>query len=121
MGDGVLGRGLYEELVTATLARRLGEIGDDQFLAELHELRNAEAPDRLSRHLATVVRRVLDALPEEDRSGKGLHLVRSVLHHLALDDRAVDINDDVPLVPGRVLAALLRDCPMAHPRLSKRH
>lgn len=72
--DGALGPGLKEALITGSLLRSL-----DALSASLHEtpdaLADAEAADRLSRHVAAVVARAIDARPEKDHASAGLAIV----------------------------------------------
>ena len=109
--DRDLTRGLYEELLTAALEAQIGNVPGDRLVANIQELANAEAPDRLSRHLAGVVSRAINALPEDKRAEQGLAIIRELLQNLAASADAVDPNDDVPLSPSRVFAALLDRLP----------
>ena len=72
-------------------------------------LSDTEASDRLSRHLAIVLTRAVEALPEHGRAEAGVKLVGELLTHLeSLRRGAVVYDEDVPLAPGQVLSALLR-------------
>ena len=109
--DGTLEPGLKEALITGSLRRRL-----DALNATLHERSNAlaeaEAADRLSRHVAAVVARAIDALPENDHAHAGLAIVDAVLAALADEaPHAVDLDRDAPLSPAQVLRAILRRNP----------
>jgi hypothetical protein len=79
--------------------------------AELKTLANAEAPDRLSRHLATVVTRALESLPEDTRAEAGAELIARAIEVLSQSSPAVDRDVDVPLEPAQMLAAILRRKP----------
>ncbi|WDZ87071.1 DUF3427 domain-containing protein [Micromonospora cathayae] len=57
----VPGRGIYEHLITRELAERLRQV--DPALVRHDELEPADAPDVLARHLATLARRALRAVP----------------------------------------------------------
>jgi hypothetical protein len=67
--------GLYESLVTDSLAARLESLPDDR-RAQTDGLRTAEAPDRIAWHIASVVERAIDMLPESQRTTAGAALAR---------------------------------------------
>jgi HKD family nuclease len=106
--------GVYETLVTELLAERLAaSLHADT--AAVSDLRNAEAADRLAHHLASVVERVIDSLPEAGRADAGVRLVRTLL-----DTLAARLNDDAllpdrPTEPGNVLRAIHRLNPDGSP------
>ena len=58
--------GLYEALLTGALDERLTSLVAAAVAPEVRDLADAEAADRLSRHLAAVVTRAIEALPEQD-------------------------------------------------------
>ena len=104
--------GLYETLVTRRLKRLLGELGDDSLDAELAALADAEASDRVSRHVALLLARVIEAFPEQDRAEAGWRLAGAVLR--LLDDLAgpdVGLSEEVLAEPTQVLHAILRRQP----------
>ncbi len=107
--------GLYEALVTRALDDELARLVASRVEADLRDLRNAEATDRLSRHMAAVVARAIDALPEEDRAQAGAKLVEKLIDHLGELSSAIDRDVDTPLDPARVLAAILRRKPDGSP------
>jgi hypothetical protein len=73
--------GLFEELLTARVVRQLRSLSDG-LVEDLQPLTNAEAADRLSRHLASVVARLIEGHPEDRRAAAGLALVRSTVELL---------------------------------------
>src|SRR3954462_6181575 len=60
--------GLYEALLTGALDKRLAALVSTAVASELRDLADAEAADRLSRHLASVATRAIEALPEHGRA-----------------------------------------------------
>ena len=66
-------RGLHEVLITDNLEAQLRELANRM---EVHRrpLRTADAADRIALHLARIVERSLDGLPDEDRVEKGIAL-----------------------------------------------
>jgi hypothetical protein len=60
--------GLHEALVTRRLDELLAQLSDGALVADLDDLRDAEASDRVSRHIAGIVARAIDEAPEGERS-----------------------------------------------------
>src|SRR4051812_8701904 len=101
--------GLHEALLTADLSRRVDAL-TAALTSEVTDLANAEASDRLSRHLAAIVGRAIDATSDESKKAElGVQLVRELVELIAsLQPGAVALDADVPLPPGRVLSAIFR-------------
>jgi superfamily II DNA or RNA helicase/HKD family nuclease len=103
---------LHEALLTRRLEGLLAEIPDETLLAELAELRDAEAADRISRHLAGILSRAIERAPEGKRSTEAVRIAVALVRHLeALMPRTTDLGGDEPLDPGRVLVALVPPLP----------
>jgi HKD family nuclease len=94
-----LGPGLWELLVTHGLHDRLDQLDLEQ---DVQALRNAEAADRLSRHVAAVVTRLIRDKPEEQQSRLGIALVRELVERL---EQPADVPD------GQVLYGLFPRLP----------
>jgi hypothetical protein len=107
--------GLYEALLTGALDRRLASLVAAAVAPELKKLADAEAADRLSRHLAMVVTRAIEALPEDGRAEVGAGIVERLIELLSAESDAVDRDVDIPLDPARVLSAILRRRPDGTP------
>ena len=104
--------GLHETLLTGRLERLLAELTPGQVSPDLAELANAEAPDRVSRHVAQLVARMIEAAPEQDRAAVAVHVARKLIGELeTLASHRAGLAEEVPLEPGRVLHALLRRRP----------
>ena len=73
-----LPRGLYELLLTDSLAENLTRSG---LSGEPHvdALREAEAADRIALHIASVVERAVDAFPEKERLTLGTAIARRLI------------------------------------------
>ncbi|HEY3924925.1 MAG TPA: DUF3427 domain-containing protein [Acidothermaceae bacterium] len=115
MAEQELEPGLYEALLTGALEQRLASLVATAVEPELRGLADAEAADRLSRHLATVVTRAIEALPEEGRAQAGAQIVERLLELLAGESGAVEHSRDIPLEPAQVLSAILRRKPDGSP------
>ncbi len=87
-----LSHGVYESLITAALARELGGVREGSDLRS--PLRPAEADDRLSLHVAQVLRRALAALADRDRVPAGVELVRGLLRQL--ESEGHDVAGELP-------------------------
>jgi superfamily II DNA or RNA helicase len=70
-------------------------------------LRKAEAGDRLALHLARLVERSVDSLPEKDRVERGLALARALIETLAQELGQDDLRSESPVRQESVLRALL--------------
>jgi superfamily II DNA or RNA helicase/HKD family nuclease len=113
--------GLHEALLTRRLQALLAEIPEETLLAEVAELRDAEAWDRMSRHLAAVLARAIERAPEGKRSEEAVRIAAELIQRLhSLTDRRGDLRGDEPLDPGRVLVALLQQLPGGGPQLIER-
>jgi superfamily II DNA or RNA helicase/HKD family nuclease len=110
------GAGLYEALLTRRLAEVLERLPTDQLAAQLVDLLDAESADRVSRHVARLLARAIDAAPERERAAEGVRLAAAVLGRLqSLATHDLGLDHDVPTEPGRVLHALLRVRPDGTP------
>ena len=108
--------GLHEALLTSRLEALLKEIPDGTLHAELADLRDAEASDRVSRHIASMLARVIERAPEGRRSDEAVRLAVALIHQLqALTDERSDLSGDELVDPGRVLVALLQRLPDGRP------
>jgi len=101
-----LPRGLYEELITEALEARLQQVG-----AQLHTrrrpLHEAEAADRLSLHLARVVKHALACLKDKDRVTEGIDLARKIMDLVETAIPDSEARPQSPTTTGDILDALL--------------
>lgn len=98
-------RGLYERILTELLAERVS--GDDlEGEPALVPLRPAEAADRLAMHVASILERALDALPEGERVPVGVGIARRLIEQLAADAHAKGLTVERPAFPPQVLRAI---------------
>ena len=87
-----LHRGLYEQLVTEGLEEALSAL-DSTHRPDRVDLHPAEAADRISFHLAALVRRSVAALDARQRAEVGARLAREIVSLLAAQGTAVDASD----------------------------
>lgn len=107
--------GIYEDLLTPALLARL-----DATIAldpERADLDSAEAGDRLALHLATLIRRAIDGLPEDARNQQGAAIARALGEHLITAADRSDLERDL-LGPD---ATVLRGVHPRNPDGSTRH
>src|SRR5690606_33811789 len=100
-----LHRGLYEQLVTEGLEEALSVLESTQ-RAERVELHPAEAADRISFHLAALVRRSVAALDAGQRAEVGAKLAREVVRLLSAQSKGIDASDAVS-ASGDVLRSIV--------------
>ena len=103
--------GLREALLTGRLEQALEALAPSLLEPELADLANAEASDRISRHVARLLAQAIEAAPERERTAEGIRLAREVLQRLGAVANAADLSQDIPTEPGRVLYALLTTRP----------
>ncbi|MFC0007349.1 DUF3427 domain-containing protein [Micromonospora siamensis] len=90
-----LGRGIYENLITQRLAKRLHDV--DPELVQHDRLDPADTPDLLARHIATLARRALLAVGGgDDKLARQVALTNQIAESIAqADPRAVDADDQI--------------------------
>jgi superfamily II DNA or RNA helicase/HKD family nuclease len=109
--------GLHEALLTRRLEELLAQLPDATLLPDVAELRDAEASDRMSRHLAGVLARAIDQAPEGSRSDEAVRIAAALIPRLqAVIDGKGDLSGDEPVDPARVLVALLKRLPDGRPQ-----
>jgi superfamily II DNA or RNA helicase/HKD family nuclease len=115
------GAGLYETLLTDRLEQLLDRLPEGELVAAVAELANAESADRVSRHVARLLARAIEALPERDRAAGGVRIAASLIEQLrARADRDLGLDAEVPTEPGKVLQAILRRRPDGSPEVVER-
>jgi len=121
LASGPLNPGLHESLLTAELNDLVSAVGTDGLVAEVAELANAEASDRVARHLGRLIARAIEAAPERDRSAVAIRIAAELIDRLEkLSDETLDLAGDLPLDPGSVLLAVLRRLPDGTPQTIER-
>ena len=98
--------GLYERLVTAGLKARLLRFDSNTARIVTKELDPAEAHATLARHVANVVARALNALPQEDRATAQSELTNQIISLLAGNPATGGPQDDLVEIPPEELRAI---------------
>jgi superfamily II DNA or RNA helicase len=108
--------GLHEALVTRRIEELLNRVGDGPLAPDLADLHDAEASDRVSRHLAGVVARVIEQVSEGKKREEALQVAAAVIEALAsLGGERRDLTADELVEPARVLVSLLPRLPDGRP------
>lgn len=102
--------GLYEVFLTSALAGAL-ELQKLLDVADVAELQNAEAADRVALHLARVVERAIDTAPEKERAKIGVKIARRLLDQLSTDLADPEFESERPQESGKILRAVLGRLP----------
>ena len=109
MSDHPLPPGLYEDLLTSGLERQLQQLLDHYVASPLD---SGEAADRLGLHVADLVGRAVETLPERTRVAVGTRLVGAIARLLEADAAAAaGLADRSPTPDGLVLRAIRRQAP----------
>jgi superfamily II DNA or RNA helicase len=100
--EGDLQPGLYERLVTRGLAEVLSILEDGPEVLEVRALRDADAADRLTRHLGRILQRAMEAMPEEGRAKAAAKFTSIVIDAIA-EASTTSSSFDAPADPVRLL------------------
>ena len=113
--------GLYEVLVTTRIQQLIGELSGLDLAVEVSDLANAESADRVSRHIAQLVARAIEALPESQRAEGATRIAAELLGELERHvDPRLGLVSERPLEPGQVLQSILQRRPDGSPELRER-
>ncbi|SDJ02473.1 Superfamily II DNA or RNA helicase [Frankineae bacterium MT45] len=96
-----LSPGLYETILDAALDERLGDV--DSRLVRRGVLRSADASDRIAQHLARLLRRALESVPDVDRAAVGVDVLRRLLSEVGAHIPQSNADDAMPLETGETL------------------
>jgi superfamily II DNA or RNA helicase/HKD family nuclease len=104
--------GLYEALLTVGLQDIVNSLVEEELTAEVGMLANAEAADRVSRHVAQTVARFITSFPEEKRSEAALKIATRILDQFSdREDGELDISGNRLVDPGQVVRSIVRRNP----------
>jgi superfamily II DNA or RNA helicase/HKD family nuclease len=106
--------GLYDTLITEALSATLANL-DRGLVPIKNELRAAEAPDRISLHIARLVARAVGTLGEKDRAKVGLALARHLVAEIHKAVTQADVEPEQLVETGEVLQAIARRKPDGTP------
>ena len=110
------GAGLYEALLTIRLQEIMERL-PAEMSPEVSGLINAEAADRVSRHLAQLIARAIQAFPEGERATRAVDLAAEALAFLQeRSSRDLGLAGEEPVAPGSVLQAIWPRLPDGTPR-----
>jgi len=116
MRDDALRPGLHEALLTRRIERLLAAEELHGLHPEVSHLVDAEAPDRISRHLARLIARAIESGPEHERAALALRLAEEIIAVLAASrDGDLGLDEERPAEGGEVLSAVLRIRPDGTP------
>jgi hypothetical protein len=103
-----LPRGLYETLITEAFEAHLRST-EERTEVQRTELREAEAADRISLHLAKVIERAVESFGPKERVEKGIQLARKLVAEI--DTVTGEAAPDSPIEPSAVLRAVVSRLP----------
>ncbi|MBW3630216.1 MAG: DUF3427 domain-containing protein [Gemmatimonadetes bacterium] len=99
--------GLYELLVTEGVAAKLSTLSAGR-RPQTETLRTAEAADRIAWHIASVVERAIEMLPDSQRATVGIELARALVDRIVEGTDVTELADQRPRQPADVLRAVHR-------------
>jgi len=97
-------------ILTELLAERLGN-HDLSGKPDCDDLRNADAADRIALHLASIVQRAIESLPDNERAAVGVRLARRLIEQIASETGAEELTIESPIEPPQMLRAILGRLP----------
>jgi hypothetical protein len=110
LADEPLNPGLHESLLTTRLEELIANLSGDALVPQIGELADAEASDRMSRHMAALIAQAIEAAPERERRAAAVRIATELIRNLqALTGN--EFQHDQPIDPGQVLLAILRRLP----------
>ena len=108
--EGHVEPGLREALVTASLQDVLAAL-PPALLTRTSPLAEAEAPDRVSRHVAALLESAIKSAPDGTQAAEAVRLARQLLTLLGDLVPGFAVSPEIPTEPGQVLEAVLRRQP----------
>jgi len=111
-----LSRGLYELLVTELIEEQLRDPAL-QGTPDVNDLRAAEAADRLAWHVATVVEKAIERVPDSERGEVGVDLARRLIELIVSDSGRKELAHMQLLKPAKVLRSIRRSLPDGQPEV----
>ncbi|MBA3656614.1 MAG: DUF3427 domain-containing protein [Gemmatimonadaceae bacterium] len=109
-------RGLYETLLTEAVGDWLSSL-DTRLHPELLDLRSAEAADRIALHLAKVVERAVDVLPDDAKVSEGIKLAQSLVDFITTDSKMKVLEGERPSETLQILRAIRTALPDGRPEV----
>lgn len=108
--------GLYEAILTARLKDLVEHLPEVEVAVEIADLANAESADRVSRHIAQLVARAIETLPDHQRAEGAVQIAVGLLERLAEHtDHRLGLEAERPVEPGQVLQSILLRRPDGNP------
>ena len=108
--------GLYELLVTRRIKSQIAEVPTLGLHVDSRALKDSESADRLASFMERLIRRTMEALPEEGRANAAAALTDSLIAELALHSSSNEILSDGLAHPAEILQAILRRQPDGSPQ-----
>jgi superfamily II DNA or RNA helicase len=111
-----LNPGIYEALITARLEEVLRLSPESQVELEFADLSNAEAADRVSRHLAQLVSQAIESFPDDERAVAATRIAEALLGSMQSHvGSRTDFLPDLLVEPAQILESVLRRRPDGSP------
>lgn len=110
--------GLYEQLITELLSRRLADLPSDHFYIQHQSINLIDATRHLTQHLAQLIQFALNEVPSNQRPFGQIDLANKIIRLLATEIGNIDLHEDLIATEGQLLEAILQriDQPYANLR-----
>lgn len=101
-----MNEGIYEELVTELVKRKLNEIDKDTFYIKETSVDKAEASSIFSNHLAKVFKYAFSIIKSENIIDTQIDIANKIIRFLKDELKEEEFNDDLIEVEGKILKAI---------------
>lgn len=101
-----MNEGVYEELVTKLVAKKLNELDQDTFYVKTKKIDKTEASKFLSKHLSTCIQFAFNLIKGKDQLEKQISLANRIILFLRDEIDKENFNDDLIDEQGKILEAV---------------
>ncbi|RYE59150.1 MAG: DEAD/DEAH box helicase [Sphingobacteriales bacterium] len=112
--------GLYEQLITTVISKKLGDLDRDQYFIHTSALDPAEASRYLSLSLTETIRFALNQIKDDNRPIQQIELANRIIEFLATELPDTDFSENLIDTEGKILDAVLSNLDSGYADLAAR-
>lgn len=101
-----MNNGIYEELVTQLVARKLNQLDEEKFYIKKSPIDKEEAATILSQHLARTIKLAFSAVKTENALEIQIEIANKIITYLKSELHKEDFKDDLIEIEGKILKAV---------------